>query len=232
MLSAPLPPRGETFDWVERVSIELTTMMLATMFDWPFEKRAELTRWSDIGIANINDPDSPVKSEQERFDELKKMAEAMAVLYNERAQQPPRFDLLSMLAHGSATKDLPLREFMGNLALLLVGGNDTTRNTMTGGVLALNQFPGEYDKLRKNPALIESMVSETIRFVTPVIHMRRTATVDTELAGQRIERQVHERKTEGDPDVEGPVPGGGWGVLGTFNWGRTGHAGRVLRSRR
>ena len=114
------------------------------------------------------------------------MAEAMAVLYNERAQQPPRFDLLSMLAHGSATKDLPLREFMGNLALLLVGGNDTTRNTMTGGILALNQFPAEYDKLRANPALIESMVSETIRFVTPVIHMRRTTRVDTELAGTKI----------------------------------------------
>ena len=179
-------PRGETFDWVDRVSIELTTMMLATMFDWPFERRAELTRWSDIGIANIKDPDSPIKSEEERFEELKKMAEAMAVLYNERAAQPPRFDLLSMLAHGAATKDLPLREFMGNLALLLVGGNDTTRNTMTGGILALNQFPDQYDKLRGNPALIEKMVSETIRFVTPVIHMRRTAKIDTEIAGQKI----------------------------------------------
>lgn len=179
-------PRGETFDWVEHLSVELTTMMLATMFDWPFERRAELTRWSDIAIANVNDPDAPVHSEAERFEELKKMAEAMSVLFQERAQQPPRFDLLSMLAHGAATKDLPPREFMGTLALLLVGGNDTTRNTMTGGLLALNQFPAEYEKLRRNPGLIEKMVSETIRFVTPVIHMRRTARVDTELGGQRI----------------------------------------------
>ena len=181
-------PRGETFDWVERVSIELTTLMLATMFDWPIENKKQLTQWSDIGIANIHDPDSPVKTEEERFQKLKEMAEAMAVLYNERAQLPPRFDLLSMLAHSAATKDLPLKEFMGTLTLLLVGGNDTTRNTMTGSILALNQFPAEYDKLRANPDLIESMVSETIRFVTPVIHMRRNVNVDTELCGQQIKK--------------------------------------------
>lgn len=179
-------PRGETFDWVERVSVELTTLMLATMFDWPLERRNELTRWSDIAIANINDPEASVHSEEERFAELTKMAQAMAEIFNERAQQPPRFDLLSMLAHGAATKNLPPREFMGNVALLLVGGNDTTRNTMTGGIMALNQFPAEYAKLRGNPKLIESFVSETIRYVTPVIHMRRTATKDIEMHGQTI----------------------------------------------
>ena len=110
-------PKGQTFDWVEEVSIKLTTMMLATMFDWPFERAAELTRWSDIAIANVRDPDAPVKSEDERFAELKKMAEAIAEIYNKRANEPPKFDLLSMLAHGAATKDMPLREFMGNLAL-------------------------------------------------------------------------------------------------------------------
>lgn len=181
-------PRGETFDWVERVSVELTTLMLATMFDWPIEKKAQLTHWSDVAIANIADPDAPVHSEEERFEHLGEMAAAMAELFNERAQMPPRFDLLSMLAHGESTKNLPPREFMGNLALLLVGGNDTTRNTMTGGILALNQFPAEYDKLRKNPKLIESFVSETIRYVTPVIHMRRTATKDTEMHGQQIKK--------------------------------------------
>ena len=127
-----------------------------------------------------------MKTEEERFEKLKEMADAMAVLYNERAQQPPRFDLLSMLAHSQATRDLPLKEFMGTLTLLLVGGNDTTRNTMTGSILALNQFPAEYDKLRKDPGLIEKMVSETIRWVTPVIHMRRNASADTELLGHKI----------------------------------------------
>ena len=125
-------------------------------------------------------------SEQEKFDELKKMAERMAELYNERAKQPPKFDLLSMLAHGQATQNMPLREFMGNLTLLIVGGNDTTRNSMTGGLYALSQHPHEYQKLRDNPALIASLVPEIIRYVTPVIHMRRTATHDADLGGQHI----------------------------------------------
>lgn len=179
-------PRGETFDWVEHVSVNLTTMMLATLFDFPFDERSKLTYWSDVAIANVNAPDAPVHSERERFDELKKMAEYISRLFEERRHQPPKFDLLSMLAHGEATRDMPLREFMGNLALLIVGGNDTTRNSMTGGLLALNEFPAEYRKLMANPALVESLVSEIIRYATPVIHMRRTTTQDTEIAGQRI----------------------------------------------
>ena len=179
-------PRNEPFDWVERVSIELTTMMLATLFDYPWEERRQLTYWSDVAICNVRAPESPVRSEQERFDELKKMAERMAELYNERAKQPPKFDLLSMLAHGHATQDMPLREFMGNLTLLIVGGNDTTRNSMTGGLWALSQHPQEYQKLRDDPALIATLVPEIIRYVTPVIHMRRTATQDAELGRQHI----------------------------------------------
>jgi cytochrome P450 len=114
------------------------------------------------------------------------MAERMAELYNARAKQPPKFDLLSMLAHGQATQDMPLREFMGNLTLLIVGGNDTTRNSMTGGLWALSQHPQEYQKLRDDPALVATLVPEIIRYVTPVIHMRRTATQDAELGGQHI----------------------------------------------
>ena len=135
-------PRGETFDWVELVSIELTTMMLATLFDFPFEERRKLTYWSDVAIANVNAPDAPVHSEEERFAELKTMAEYMARLFAERQGQPAQFDLLSMLAHGEATRDMPLREFMGNLALLIVGGNDTTRNSMTGRAAGAEPVPG------------------------------------------------------------------------------------------
>ena len=181
-------PRGETFDWVDRVSIELTTMMLATLFDYPWEDRRQLTYWSDVVIANVNSPDAPVHSEEERFAEIVKMAEAMAKLFNERAAMPPRFDLLSMLAHGEATRNMPVREFMGTLGLLIVGGNDTTRNTMTGAIMALNEYPAEYQKLRDDPSLIPSMVSEVIRYVTPVIHMRRTAKEDTELGGKTIRK--------------------------------------------
>ena len=179
-------PRNQTFDWVEEVSIKLTTMMLATLFDFPFEERAKLTYWSDVAICNVNAPESPVHSEAERFAEMKNMAEYIGRLFNQRRGQPPKFDLLSMLAHGAATRDMPLNEFMGTLALLIVGGNDTTRNSMSGGLLALNQFPAEYDKLRANAGLIDGMVSEIIRWQTPVIHMRRTTTRDTELCGKPI----------------------------------------------
>ncbi|MEA2791991.1 MAG: hypothetical protein QOG73_4397, partial [Acetobacteraceae bacterium] len=155
-------------------------------FDFPFEERAKLTYWSDVAICNVNAPDAPVHSEQERFEVLKGMAEYIGRLFNERRDAPPKFDLLSMLAHGAATRDMPLNEFMGNLALLIVGGNDTTRNSMSGGLLALNQFPAEYAKLQANPGLVDSAVSEIIRWQTPVIHMRRTAARDTELGGKQI----------------------------------------------
>ncbi len=179
-------PRGETFDWVQHVSINLTTMMLATLFDFPFEERSKLTYWSDVAICNVRSPDALVHSEEERLVELKKMAEYMLGLFEERKKLPPKFDLLSMLAHGESTRDMPLMEFIGNVVLLIVGGNDTTRNSMTGGLMALNQFPDEYRKLIGDPDLAESAVSEIIRYVTPVIHMRRTALCDADLAGQKI----------------------------------------------
>jgi cytochrome P450 len=179
-------PRNETFDWVDKVSIELTTMMLATLFDFPWVERRKLTFWSDVAICNVNAPDAPVHTEEERFAELLRMADVFKELWNERAKAPPRLDLISMMAHSPGTRDMPQMEFVGNLALLIVGGNDTTRNSMSGGLLALAENPGELAKLKANPALVPSLVAETIRFQTPVIHMRRTATCDVELAGQRI----------------------------------------------
>ena len=100
--------------------------------------------------------------------------------------EPPRTDLVSMLAHGPATRNMGPLEYMGNLILLIVGGNDTTRNSMTGGVLALHDHPDEMAKLRANPALIESLVPEIIRWQTPLAYMRRTAVKDTEVGGQMI----------------------------------------------
>ena len=93
-----------------------------------------------------------------------------------------------MLAHGEATKNLvnDPAEFLGNLTLLIVGGNDTTRNSMSGGLWALCKHPAEYQKLRDNPALITSMVPEIIRWQSPIVHMRRTAVADTELGGKQI----------------------------------------------
>ena len=181
-------PRNETFDWVDRVSTELTAMMLATLFDFPWADRRKLTHWSDVAIANIEAPDAVVKSEAERMAELMQMAEIMGALWQERAAQPPKFDLISMMAHSEATQNLPLREFIGTFGLLIVGGNDTTRNSMTGGLMAMIEHPEEVAKVRASAALLPTLVSETIRYQTPVIHMRRTATRDTELAGKAIAR--------------------------------------------
>jgi cytochrome P450 len=181
-------PRNETFDWVDKVSIELTTMMLATLFDFPWEDRRKLTFWSDVAICNVDAPGAPVHTEEERFAELLRMGEVFKGLWKERARAAPRLDLISMMAHGPGTRDMPEMEFVGNLGLLIVGGNDTTRNSMSGGLLALSENPGELAKLKGNPTLVPSLVAETIRYQTPVIHMRRTATRDIELAGQHIRR--------------------------------------------
>ena len=180
-------PRNETFNWVERVSIELTTQMLATLFDFPFEDRKLLTWWSDVATS-VPEIDGLVESQEARLAELGKCLAYFTRLWNERVNAPPRHDLVSMLAHAPATRNMQPREFMGNLVLLIVGGNDTTRNSMTGGLLALHQNPAEFAKLRANPALVESLVPEIIRWQTPLPHMRRTALADAELGGKQIRK--------------------------------------------
>ena len=180
-------PRGETFDWADRVSIELTTLMLATLFDFPLEDRRLLTWWSDVSTMNkVANPDA--LDPQERMAELGRMLAYFTRLWNERVNAPPRNDLVSMLAHGPATRHMTPQEYMGNLVLLIVGGNDTTRNSMTGGLLALHEHPGEWAKLRANPALVDSLVPEIIRWQTPLAYMRRTCVQDTELAGKAIRK--------------------------------------------
>ena len=183
-------PVGETFDWVDRVSIELTTGMLATLFDFPYEDRRKLTFWSDMATA------SPVMvgaigiTEEQRRAALMECLEAFQGLWAGRDGKAPadRLDLVTALANGADTKGLAPMEYLGTLVLLIVGGNDTTRNSISGGVLALNENPKEYQKLRDDPALIPNMVSEMIRWQTPLAHMRRTATRDTELAGKQIKK--------------------------------------------
>lgn len=181
-------PVGKTFNWVQDVSVELTARMLATLFDFPYEDRDKLIYWSDLVTASpqlMEDAAVPVEIREKALNEC---AATFMGLWQERAAQPRKFDLVSMMAHEDSTKDMIERptEFIGNLMLLIVGGNDTTRNTISGGVLALNQYPDEYQKLRDNPQLIPNMVSEMVRWQTSVIHMRRTALVDTELGGKTI----------------------------------------------
>jgi cytochrome P450 len=179
-------PIGEEFDWVDRISIELTTQMLATLFDFPWEDRRKLTRWSDVATAI--EGAGIVENEDQRRAELLECLAYFTELWNQRVNAEPAGDLISMLAHGEATRDMEPMEYLGNIILLIVGGNDTTRNSITGGLLALNQNPAEYEKLRANPALIPSMVSEIIRWQTPLAHMRRTAIADQEVGGKLIKK--------------------------------------------
>ena len=182
-------PVGETFNWVHEVSVELTARMLATLFDFPYEDRHKLIYWSDI-TTNVPALTGVETDLDHRKEELMLCATSFMQLWQERAAAEPKFDLISMLAHGEETKDMiqnPLL-FLGNVLLLIVGGNDTTRNSISGGVVALNEFPEQYQKLRDNPGLIPNMVSEMVRWQTPVIHMRRTALQDFELGGKSIKQ--------------------------------------------
>jgi cytochrome P450 len=177
-------PRNEEFNWVRHVSVELTGQMLATLFDIPQEDRLRLIDWSDT-IQSLSDPDEYADF-TEGFQKLFECRDYFRGHFEERRKQPPKFDLLSLLAHDPSTAEMDDAEFLGNIMLLIVGGNDTTRNSISGGVLALNQNPDEYAKLRQDPSVIPNMVSEIIRWQSPVAHMARTAMEDTEVGGKRI----------------------------------------------
>ena len=177
-------PVGERFDWVPAVSVELTTQMLATLFDFPFEERHKLPYWSDVATSGAATGSGRI-SEDERQAELMKMHDYFVDLWKQREAKPGN-DFVSMMVQSDAYRDMSPMEFLGQLNLLIIGGNDTTRNSISGGVYALNRFPEEYDKLRADPSLIPNMVAEIIRWQTPLAHMRRTVKEDLVFRGQRM----------------------------------------------
>ena len=179
-------PIGEQFDWVDKVSMELTAMTLATLFGMPQEDRRKLTRWSDVVMAQPGH--GIIDTWEQKRTEMFEYGSYFLNMWADRKASAPTDDLISMLAHGEATKDMQQFEYLGNVILLTIGGNDTTRNTISGSVLALNRNRDQYDKLRANPNLVTSMVSETIRWQTPLAHMRRTATQDFEFGGKTIRK--------------------------------------------
>ncbi len=179
-------PVGETVDWVPNVSVELTSQMLATLFDVPQEDRLKLIEWSNV-VSNADNPDY-VSDAALFWEALAECGEYFQALWQRKKSAAPNFDLISMLSHAPDTRDMDSRQLLGNVILLLVGGNDTTRNSISGGLAALNDFPAEYDKLKANPELVSSMVPEIIRWQTPLTHMRRTALRDVEFRGQQINK--------------------------------------------
>ncbi len=177
-------PDNQEFNWVERVSVELTTQMLATLFDFPFEERSKLTRWSDVATASADS--GVVESPKARLRELDECFAYFRNIWNERAKNPVGNDLISLLLRNDDTRNMPDEEFYGNLLLLIVGGNDTTRNSISGGLLALNLFQDQFARLKEDHTLIERLVPEVIRWQTPVIYQRRTALEDVDFKGHKI----------------------------------------------
>jgi cytochrome P450 len=178
-------PIGKEFDWVDLVSKELTAMTLATLFGAPQKDRRRITYWSDV-VTAIPMPGAIVETFEDKMRIFDEYNAYFVGLWNEKINAPPQGDMISMLAHHPETRNMAPREYFGNVVLLTVGGNDTTRNTISGSILALNQNPDQYAKLRANPSLIPNMVSETIRWQTPLAHMRRTAVRDYAFEGKTI----------------------------------------------
>jgi cytochrome P450 len=179
-------PIGEEFDWVDRVSIELTTGMLAILFDYPWDKRRDLTLWSDWGgdiEAALNPATKDIRQQH-----LIDMTHALDALMAERKARPPSGDLIGAMAHSDAMGGMPFQERTGNYILLIVGGNDTTRNSMSGLVEAFNRHDGEWAKLEADHGLIPNAISEILRWQTPLAHMRRTAIADADIAGHAVKQ--------------------------------------------
>ena len=179
-------PRNRVFDWNSVVSSELSSMMLSTLFDLPLDTRLKLSYWSDVASRDPMSPDALVHTEQDRKRIIAEMVDEFRTLLRERSTQEPRLDLISLMAHNPIFFEMTEEQVIGNLILLVIGGYDTTKSAMSGGILELSERPDQRREVVNNPDLIPNLVDEIIRFQTPLIHMSRTATCDYPLRDQII----------------------------------------------
>jgi cholest-4-en-3-one 26-monooxygenase len=176
-------------DFVADVSAPITIAVIAEMLGVPRDDWHLLFRWTNEIIA----PDDPEfrrgRSSEETADTARKeLFEYFAKLVDVR-RKAPREDILSVVVQGKVDgKPIPPFELLSYYFLLVVAGNETTRNAMTGGVQAFIDHPGEWHRLVGDPALVEGAIEETVRWVTPVIQFARTATRDLELRGRKIRK--------------------------------------------
>lgn len=183
----------EEIDFVTEVSALLPIWIIADMLGIPKELREQFFQWTNkiigAGDPEFRDPDaSPIETSRAAID-------AQIAYFNhmvEERRRKPTEDITSILANAKLDgQPLPLYELFSYLVLLVVAGNETTRNAASGGLLALIENPGELEKLRRNPGLLDSAVEEIVRWVTPVIQFCRTPRVDVEVRGQEIQAGEH-----------------------------------------
>jgi len=177
----------ETCDFVQNVSAPITIAVIAEMLGVPAADRALLFRWTNEIIAPQDPEFQRAGGVEETFTQSRI---ELFSYFNDLAEQrraKPQDDIVSVVAAGTVDgRPLDAMELLSYYFLLVVAGNETTRNAMTGGLLAFLENPGEWEKLKASPALIDSAVEEIVRWTAPVIQFCRTATEDYVLRGQKL----------------------------------------------
>jgi cholest-4-en-3-one 26-monooxygenase len=176
--------RGEA-DFVRTVAAELPLQVIAELLGIPDTDRDKLFDWSNR-LIGFDDPEFQTSHEDGKIAAMEMWMYANQ-LAEERQGNADGHDLVSILMRGEVDGEkLTVQEFDSFFLVLAVAGNETTRNLVSGGMLALMEHPEERARLLANLSLVPSAVEEMLRWVTPVMHFRRTATCDAEIRGQKI----------------------------------------------